>query len=203
MYRQILVDTRDVDYQRILWKAPTEECVNEFRLLTVTYGTVCAPYLALRVLKQFAHDEGARFPLATSILTNNIYVDDCVFGAEDKPLALQTRDQLIQLLGKASFRLRKWTSNCPTLIRNIDPTDHGLASDKLFSMDESLKILGIAWNPESDSFRFQINLSLNIVPAKRTILSTIAKMYDPLGWVTPVIITAKILMQKLWLQQCS
>ncbi|KMQ88131.1 hypothetical protein RF55_12434 [Lasius niger] len=132
MYRQILVDMRDVDYQRILWKDPTEDEITDFQLLTVTYGTASAPYLALRVLKQLAHDEGAEFPLATSILTSNIYVDDCVFGAEDKPLALQTRDQLIRLLGKAGFRLRKWATDCNSSVDRAMTGGVALRTPRIF-----------------------------------------------------------------------
>ena len=34
---------------------------------------------------------------------------------------------------------------------------------------------------------------------KRNILSKIACIFDPMGWLAPVVITAKILMQSLWL----
>jgi hypothetical protein len=34
---------------------------------------------------------------------------------------------------------------------------------------------------------------------KRTILSTISKLFDPLGLIGPIITKAKILLQKLWL----
>lgn len=88
MYRQIQVDSQDVDYQRILWKFPTDELVKEYHLLTVTYGTAYAPYLALRILQQLSQNEGARFPLAAPVLKDNIYVDDYLFGAEDKLLVL-------------------------------------------------------------------------------------------------------------------
>lgn len=36
MYRQILVDLLDTNYQRILWRASSNETINEYRLLTVT-----------------------------------------------------------------------------------------------------------------------------------------------------------------------
>lgn len=165
MYRQIHIDSRDLQYQQILWKAPHEDFVKEFQLLTDTYGTACAPYLVLRVLQQLAQDEGDRFPLAKSILQSHIYVDDCLFGADDKPLALQTQSQLIQLLQSAGFQLRKWASNCLDLLKIIDPEDHGLARDRLFSSDENLKILGISWNPEHDAFHFQVHLS-SPIPTK-------------------------------------
>lgn len=107
MYRQILVDARDTDYYRILWRSSSSEPIHDYRLLIVTYGTAAAPYLALRVLEQLADDDGAQFPLAVPVLRHQIYVDDCVFGTDDKILARQTRDQLIALLKKGGFCLRK------------------------------------------------------------------------------------------------
>lgn len=203
MYRQILVDEPDVNYQRILWRFPDEEVVHDYCLQTVTYGTACAPYLALRVLEQLSQDDGHNFPLASPVLNDNVYVDDCLFGVDDPVLARQTRNQLKELLSNAGFQLRKWASNCPSLVDDINPDDHGLASDKLFSENENLKILGFAWNPDSDSFRFQTSLSSQSIHTKRSILSIIARIYNPLGWVTPIIITAKIFIQKLWLHGCS
>ncbi|XP_018395706.1 PREDICTED: uncharacterized protein LOC108774166 [Cyphomyrmex costatus] len=199
MYRQILVDPRDTDFQRILWRASPDVPVDEYRLMTVTYGTAAAPYLALRVLKQLTEDEGSHFPLAVPILNSQIYVDDCIFGADDKTLARETRNQLIALLSKGGFRLRKWASNCDDLLTDLDPSDHGLSNIQMLTGDEQLKVLGIAWNPVSDVFYFQVNLAQELSKTKRAILSTISKLFDPLGWAAPVVITAKIFMQQLWL----
>ncbi|XP_076661083.1 uncharacterized protein LOC143364873 [Halictus rubicundus] len=203
MYRQILVDPRDADYQRILWRSSPAAPLQHFRLLTVTYGTSPAPFLALRVLQQLARDEGSKYPLALPVLRDQIYVDDCVFGADDPHLARQTREQVAALLKEGCFTLRKWASNDPALIADIDPTDHGLAVNKPLSPDDNLTVLGIIWNLETDSFRFEVTITPVIPNTKREILSTIAKIYDPLGWVTPVVIVAKILMQRLWLQKCG
>ncbi|XP_071578599.1 uncharacterized protein [Temnothorax nylanderi] len=203
MYRQILIDNRDVDYQRILWRSSPSEPVADYRLLTVTYGTASARYLALRVLLQLVKDYGDEFPLAALVLLLLTYVDDCTFGADNRELALKIRDQLIALLAKGGFRLRKWASNCPELLSDIDLSDHGLARDKDLHADEPLKILGVAWNPESDSFHFRVTTSPNPGQTKRAVLSTIAKLFDPLGWVTPVIVVAEIFMQRLWALKCD
>lgn len=127
MYRQILVDPRDTDYQRILWRSSPDKSVQDYRLLTVTYGTAAAPYLALRVIQQLATDEGAHFPIAVPVVQSQIYVDDCIFGADNQVIARQTRNQLIDLFKRGGFHLRKWASNCPELLSDIDPSDHGLA----------------------------------------------------------------------------
>ena len=39
--------------------------------------------------------------------------------------------------------------------------------------------------------------------SKRIVLASVAKFFDPLGWLAPVIITAKIFMQRLWLAKLS
>ncbi|XP_046145385.1 uncharacterized protein LOC123988677 [Osmia bicornis bicornis] len=203
MYRQILIDPRDRDFQTILWRDTPTDPISEYQLCTVTYGTAPAAYLAQRVLKQLGEDEGSSYPLAISVLNRQMYVDDFIFGADDRHLTLLTREQLVQLLQKGGFRLRKWASNCQPLLEGIDPADHGLAYEKPFKDDDSLKVLGIFWNPESDTLRFRVHEQQKAGRSKRAILSAIARLYDPLGLVAPVVITAKIIMQKLWSLKCG
>ncbi|XP_018405974.1 PREDICTED: uncharacterized protein LOC108782254, partial [Cyphomyrmex costatus] len=159
MYRQIQVDARDQDYQRILWRSSSSEAVQDYRLLTVTYGMACAPYLALRTIQQLTQDEGAQFPLAQSVLRNQIYVDDCIFGADDKPLARQIRNQLISLLQKGGFLLRKWASNCPTLLNNLPVNEKSLSQGKILQSDESFKVLGVTCLPATDTFQFSVEVT--------------------------------------------
>lgn len=52
MYRQILIDGRDIDLQPIVWQSPDQDRVDHYQLLTLTYSTSCAPYLAIRTLLQ-------------------------------------------------------------------------------------------------------------------------------------------------------
>lgn len=145
MYCQILVHPNDTKYQKILWRVHPSELIRAYELLTVTYGTTSAPYLAIRVLQQLAADEGHRYPFALPILAHQTYVDDCLIGAHDLSTAHETKKQLIGLLASGGFNLRKWASNCHDLLNDIDPSNHGLAV-KVFDSSENLKILGITWN---------------------------------------------------------
>lgn len=68
----------------------------EFQLLTVTYRMSCAPFLALRVLRQLRQNEGDNFPLAAPVLDSNINVDDILFGADnlaDPPTNARSADR--------------------------------------------------------------------------------------------------------------
>lgn len=123
MYRQILVDPADLDFQRIVWKRPQEHQVAHFQLLTLTYGMSCAPYLAIRTLKQLAEDEGARYPEAARVLLNDAYVDDILTGAPDLTSARILQVQLIQMLKSGGFHLRKWVSNHEHLLQDLPEED--------------------------------------------------------------------------------
>ncbi|XP_051155781.1 uncharacterized protein LOC127278227 [Leptopilina boulardi] len=200
MFRQILINPKDLDYQRILWRDSKGE-LQAYQLLTVTYGTACAPYLANRVIKQLAQDEGDRFPLAKPILKENIYVDAVPFGADDIPTAIETKVQLSPLMESGGFHLRKWVVNDEELLKGCATGKHELALEFQSNEDNSLKVFGLSWNPKIDSFQIGVNLETIEFPTKRTVLSLIAKLYDPLGWITPVIVTAKLFMQELWLRK--
>ncbi|GFT02964.1 reverse transcriptase domain-containing protein [Trichonephila clavipes] len=78
MFRQILIDPAQYDFLRIMGKtgAYEEPVIN--RLKTVTYGTASAPFLAIRTLKQLAMDEASRFPLASKVALQDVYMDDVV-----------------------------------------------------------------------------------------------------------------------------
>ncbi|XP_070529844.1 uncharacterized protein [Cardiocondyla obscurior] len=197
MFRQILIDESDLDYQRILWQPNGSDSVCEFQLLTVTYGMKSAPFLALRVLQCLADDKRSNYPLAVPILRKQIYVDDVLFGDHDVNNLKLKRDQFVSLLRCGRFELRKWASNSALLFDDIDAKNHGLACDRSISVDDSVKVLGIVWSPKSDDFRFRVELQEPFPKTKRSILSIVARLYDPLGWATPVTVRAKILLQSL------
>ncbi|KAJ2954551.1 hypothetical protein O0L34_g2836 [Tuta absoluta] len=69
-----------------------------------------------------------------------------------------------------------------------------------FKGDEPTKTLGLGWNTKEDKFCFNLAVtpSDKTTYTKRTLLSEISKIYDPLGWIAPVTIKAKLLFQNVW-----
>lgn len=197
MYRQILITESHRDYHRILWRFSPNDPVQDFHLNTVTYGVSSAPFLAIRSLIQLADDEKERFPLASAILAKDTYVDDVVCGCDSLDEARRLQSQLISLLKCGGFELRKWASNQPTLLNNIPP-DHCQTNCLSFDNDDvTVKILGLKWLPTSDTFFYEI-APIDRPCTKRTILSEMAKVFDPLGFLTPLTFFAKHLIQILW-----
>ncbi|XP_075163179.1 uncharacterized protein LOC142235805 [Haematobia irritans] len=200
MYRQIWVNSNHASYQRILFRSSPNEEITDYQLKTVTFGINCAPYLALRTLLKLAEDEENNFPLGSKILRENMYVDDALVGVHTVDEGLKARDELIGILNSAGFELRKWTSNSKNILDGI-PREHLLRDDFLeFHDKSSAKTLGIRWNASSDCFYFVMDkIEERNSYTKRQVLSIIAKIFDPLGWLSPIVVRAKILMQKLWL----
>lgn len=201
MYRQILVAEEDRDYQRILWRRSTNDPVQEFKLNTVTYGLSCSPFLALRTLQKLADIGQTQFPLASEVVKSSIYIDDVVVSATCLASALALKDELITLFDTAGFQLRKWATNCKELLSNDDPQSSLPIS---FDKEEPsfVKVLGLYWDPTNDFFSYSVNPT-NQPCTKRSILADVARIYDPLGLITPVVLVAKHLIQKLWLTKCD
>ena len=85
MFRQFLVDEADVDWQRIVWRRSSNLPIEKFRLITVTYGTACGPFLANACMLQLADDGEERYPQAAEILRKNRYTDDFFAGGGGHP----------------------------------------------------------------------------------------------------------------------
>ena len=197
MYRQILVHPDDRAYQHIFWRPEPSSPIVEYELNTVTYGLTSSAFQAQRVLQQLVTDDGAQLPLAARALTCNVYIDDIVSGANDLDEALALRAELQSLTQCAGVELRKWAVNIPDALSSL-PAEH-LEIPLVFSNDEQgLKILGLLWDPRSDCFSFH-TLPFEGCVTKRTVLSYIARIYDPLGCLTPFVSWMKVFMQTLWL----
>ncbi|XP_025262293.1 uncharacterized protein LOC112637250 [Camponotus floridanus] len=200
MYRQILVHPDDRDLQRILWRQNRTDDVQEYRLNTVTYGLACAPFLAIRTLRQLADDEEPANPAGAVALRRDCYVDDIVTGASTLSEAVEKQRQLRRLCTAGGFPLRKWASNHQRILEEI-PREHQLQQPHHDWEDEAHPTLGLRWHPRSDSFTFRLQPRTTAPLTKRQALSETAQIFDPLGWLAPVTARAKILIQSAWMKQ--
>jgi len=196
MYRQILVQPADRDYLRTLWRFSPSSPVDEYRLCTITYGTSAAPFQALRKIRHLASLDGATWPVASNVLLNDTFVDDILTGANSEKDALQCQDQLINLCSLAQFELREWASNNVHIFEMVPLEACAMSVSVLFNTGElaDLKVLGLKWDPSADTFSFKAQPSLT-TPTKRTVLSDIARVFDPLEPLSPMTFFTNYVMQ--------
>lgn len=197
MYRQIRIHPEDTKFQKILWRDHREGLIKTYELNTVTYGTAPASFLAIRTLQQLAIQERQNFSLASKIVLEDFYVDDLLTGASSRKEIQRLRDEIIELLNRGDFHLRKWCSNEPSILEDLIEKSTDL---HLYLRDfETQKTLGVYWHPRNGSLVHIVKpFKEQQRTTKRIMLSQITSLFDPFGLLGPVIVKAKILLQQLW-----
>ncbi|XP_015435716.1 PREDICTED: uncharacterized protein LOC107191240 [Dufourea novaeangliae] len=133
-------------------------------------------------------------PIASHIIIQDFYVDDLLTGADTIEQARVLKQDVSRLLREAGFELRKWASHEPTVINSVSDEPKDIVSQA--EMDP--RTLGMLWGPLTDELRIAIKDRITTRVTKRVILSELARIFNPLGLVGPVVIRAKLLMQLLW-----
>nr|CAD2191417.1 unnamed protein product [Meloidogyne enterolobii] len=86
------------------------------------------------------------------------------------------------------MNVREFTSNAWQEVLKLPESDRGGT--------ESTKLLGLVWNLKEDTLTIKLPKFTEEKVTRRTILSQIAKPYDPLGLISPVILKGKLLRQQ-------
>ena len=204
MYREILLAPEDQQYHRFLWRPKPGQEVQDYCMKRVTFGVASSPYVAVRTLQQACQDSGKDYPLAKKHIHKSFYVDDLLGGADTKEEALEAYNQIAYVLNKAGFTLRKIRSSSKWVLSHIppelvEPTPCKELVD--YHSAAYAKALGVNWNSDKDGMATDVGKPYSYVPTKRGVLSDTAKTFDVMGWITPVILPMKIVMQELWKTQ--
>lgn len=194
MYRQILVHSDDRKYQKILWRKNESEPIKTYQLNTVTYGHTCAPHCAIRALKQCAIDNKDIAPRGSKMILECFYVDDLLTGAHTPEDVQRVKDEVSAVLECGQFKITKWKTNG----QFYEKVELGNRNE-----EEKSSVLGLCWDLRTDSFMYKVHeekveQDKTYIWTKRRILSKIAKLFDPNGYLGPVTMAGKIIMQELW-----
>ena len=96
-------------------------------------------------------------------------------------------------MNQAKFNLRSWSTNSKHL-------QEITRQDKTSDPNTTVGLLGLQWNTATDMISLSVRKlpTVNTYVAKRDILQASSQIFDPLGWMTPVTVKAKILLQEIW-----
>nr|CAH7758002.1 unnamed protein product [Callosobruchus chinensis] len=199
-FLQIEVDENDRDALSFLWyKEPIANVsqlskVVNYRRKRVTFGVNCSPFLLAATLKKRLQSQTEIFKDTCEILLRSFYVDDLVVAVDNGKDAERIFCEAKQVLATASMNSRKWCSNNLKLRKIMDC--------KPIAIVEIRKILGILWEPSDDVLMMNLDPVLEKsqlqMVTKRIVLQTVSKIFDPLGFLSPFIVRAKIILQSVW-----
>ena len=202
MFYQFLVSKQHQDYLRFLWwdgedynKEPVV-----FRMKVHLFGATSSPGCSNFGFKRMSEDLAVEFGQeAANFIYRDFYVDDGLKSVSTVTEAIDLVDNTRNMCNKAGLRLHKFVSNSLDVIQHIEPEDRAkdlkdvdLVSDKL----PVERVLGIYWSIESDSFQFKIVIKEHPL-TRRGVLSSVCSMYDPLGFIAPIVLPGKQILQQL------
>ena len=194
-FRQIGLQPGERDVTRFVWiKDPKEartdeDNIQEYRFCRVPFGIISSPFLLGATIESHLETYGSDI---ASRLKDDIYVDNLITGTDSTESAVQLYHGAKSIFREASMNLREWISN-DSLMNEF------IANEDKASCD-SVKVLGHTWNIQSDSLSLkkQSPVKETTTPTKRSVLSKIASVFDPLGLFSPVLIQGKVFIQSLW-----
>lgn len=202
MFHQVRVAKEDVNFLRFLWwpNGDTSKNLVEHRMIVHIFGAVSSPSCATFALLKTADDNQSQYPEeVTNTVRHNFYVDDCLKAVNNTEQALDLYQQLTELCAKGGFHLNKWISNDRTVLSAIPEKDRAKEVRTLDLGKEQLPLeraLGTQWDVEEDCFTFSITIKPHQT-TRRGILSIVCSIYDPLGFLAPITLVAKQILQSL------
>ncbi|KAJ8369493.1 hypothetical protein SKAU_G00095210 [Synaphobranchus kaupii] len=201
MFHQFHVNENDRNYLRFLWwkGGDLNTQPEEFRMKVHLFGAASSPGCANYGMKQLAKENRDLYPLGSQFVMKNFYVDDGVTSVKSTEDAIQLAREAQELCTRGGLRLHKFVSNDRAVLESIQPSERGADVKNLDLSFDDLPLeraLGIQWDIESDCFRLQVNLKIQ-PETRRGILSTVASLYDPLGFVAPFLLKGKGILQDM------
>ncbi len=202
MFYQVRVPYSQHDYLRFLWwpDGDLDAEIEEYRMAVHIFGAASSPSITNFALKRTAEKARTNYSISVAdTICNNFYVDDCLKAMEDEDSAIKHLGDLISACKDGGFRLTKFNSNSTKVMKTV-PNEELACGTKTVDFDKDStgaeRVLGIQWHIEKDSWRFSFKLEDKSF-TRRCILSSVASVYDPMGFIAPFVLPAKKLLQEL------
>lgn len=192
-FLQISVDQEDRDFLKFLWWNNDKQILT-YRHTRVVFGVSSSPFLLGAVIDHHLNKTlrglDAKLDVSYSKETINklmcsFYVDNCLTSLNNEQETERFIRESKVIMAKACFELRAWE-----FTKDTDEEPRELSN-----------VLGLKWDKFADTLQINTEplklLNLNSI-TKRIILSVSHKLYDPIGFLCPVTLYPKCLLQQSW-----
>ncbi|XP_045032618.1 uncharacterized protein LOC123474468 [Daphnia magna] len=194
MFHQVRVRPKDGPTLRFFYRDPgIQEPPSVYQMNVQLFGAVCSPAICAHVLRQAAEDGGIDAADVTNQIIDHFYVDNWLTSFPTAKEAIQHAKRVADVLLRGGFELAQWGSSCPKVllslpgnpVSSIDLALHGMPIERT---------LGLSLDYGSDSFVVSASIKLDGA-TKREILRETSSVYDPFGFLSPVLLHAKLILQ--------
>lgn len=199
MFNQVAVPPEDQAALRFLWRQSSESEIEVYQYLRHIFRAKCAPTCSNYALLRTAEDNGLQYAIAARAVRRNFYMDDFFKSVKTTSDALELQQQLVVMLKRAGFNMTKWVSNVKEVIERIPESERApsikVVEEEIFMPVE--RTLSVIWDTRLDCFVYKV-VKRDIADTRRKILSLIASLFDPIGFLAPFLVRAKLLLRQVW-----
>ena len=183
----------------------------------------CSPFLLWGTLEHQLKKEELVDPVFVYTVLKSLYVDDLNSGSSNVTEGYELYEKTKSIMLKAGMNMRKWRTDSPELMKMIeeneavvssseplsitdDPTcdTNTAAVNSLIQSQTTGKILGTLWDSNEDTLTTDFDEMLCLTELleipylmKRILLSSISKIFDPMGLASPAVVMMKAMFQRL------
>ncbi|CAB3989800.1 Hypothetical predicted protein [Paramuricea clavata] len=144
----------------------------------VPFGAEASPFVLGATLQQNLGNQPPEYQDTVDALKKNTYVDNLMYGGEDLSSLVKFKDESSRILESGKFPVHKWESNVESLESN--------------DMPNPTKFLGHMWDKREETLEITVPDYPEDEPVtKRSILSHLGCIYDPLGIISPTLAEGK------------
>ena len=186
-FHNVHIQSDHQKYVKFLWYDNNKNDIDCYKFLRLPFGLTSSPFILNVVIDHHIKKYMSKFPEVVAAINSNLYVDDLVHSVNSKAEAIKFHNVSSEIFKDASMELRKWQCS--------DSDIDNLWSDGLGEN----KVLGVIWHKNDDTIKISFplfNFSNDIT--KRSLLSTLASIYDPMGLLLPSTIQLKFFISELW-----
>jgi hypothetical protein len=199
MFHQVGVREQDQSALRFLWRPPGDQGpIQTYQMRVQIFGAISSPFVCAHILQRTAEDNRIEFSDVADKVASNFYVDNLLDSFDTEEEAINFAQRIRSLLKRGGFHLNQWLSSSRAVLATLPSEDR---SQPMLNLDldklPAERTLGVLWDSDSDSFKFKIKIDSE-ANTKRKILRVVASIFDPLGLLTPVVLTAKKILQDIW-----
>ena len=195
MYHRICIPEMDQHVHRFLWKnLKTYREPNVYVKTVLTFRDKSGPAMAQTALGKTADEAKETFPAAAQVIKDNTYRDDICDSVPTAEEAYELTKDIDSVLETGGFEVQGWVSN---IVQPSGAHQEGTKAGTFLQGENVEKVSGVVWNSSTVSLTFKASSDFfdceePIQLSKRKILSKVACIFDPIGFVTAFLIKAKV-----------
>jgi len=199
-FQMIEVREADREFLRFLWwEDSMQQSIRVYRHKRVVFGVNCSPFLLAAVLELHLKSVAADHAEIAEKLLKSFYVDNCVTSVNTYDEYDQFKGQAVHIISEAKMQLRNWECSLQSEVCD----ERNAASDTDHEQFVT-KVLGLVWNKMEDSLSCEVPTEEYMqTVTKRSILSCITKIFDPIGLICPALLPMKLILQCAWVAKVS